>query len=56
MAKVTVRHNRLSYYSSLLMILLGLVTWLFINGIFGIILVLIGLAMFWFYRRQTRPA
>lgn len=54
MAKVTVRHNRLSRYSALLMILLGLVTLLFLSGFYGSILTAIGLVMYWFYRRQTR--
>jgi len=54
MTKVTVRHSRLSRYSALLMVFLGLFTWLFINGQFGVVLIAIGLVMYWFYRRQTR--
>jgi len=56
MAKVTVRHSRLSRASSLGMILLGVVTFLFVSGGVGLILIVIGLVMFWFYRRQTRGA
>lgn len=56
MAKVTVRHSRLSRYSSMGMILLGVLTWLFVNGILGPILLVIGLVMFWFYRRESRGA
>ncbi len=51
MARVRVRHSRLSRYSSLLMMALGVFTWLFVNGILGPILFVIGLAMFWFSRR-----
>ncbi|HEV2389760.1 MAG TPA: hypothetical protein VGS04_03455 [Nitrososphaerales archaeon] len=55
MAKVTVQHDRLSRYSALLMILLGVVTWLF-YGFPGVIIIAVGLLMYWFYRRQTRTA
>lgn len=55
MAKVTVRHDRLSRYSALLMIMLGLVTWFF-YGFPGVVIILIGLAMYWFYRRQSGAA
>ena len=54
MAKVTVRHNRLSRYSSLVMILLGLFALLFVSGFYGLIITTIGVVMFWFYRRQSR--
>jgi MFS superfamily sulfate permease-like transporter len=54
MAKVTVHHDRLSRSSSILMILLGVFTWLFVNGVAGVIIAMVGLVMFWFYRRQTR--
>jgi hypothetical protein len=54
MAKVTVRHSRLPRYSSILMMALGVFTWLFVNGIGGAIIFLIGLAMYWLYRRQSR--
>jgi len=53
MAKVTIHHDRLSRYSSLGMILLGVITFPF-SGFFGIILIVIGLAMYWLYRRQSR--
>ena len=53
MAKVTVRHGRLSYYSSLLMIALGLVTLLFISGFFGLILIVVGALMYRFARKGS---
>jgi hypothetical protein len=52
----TVRHSRLSRSSSLGMILLGAVTFLFVSALIGLILIAIGAVMFWFYRRQTRAA
>jgi hypothetical protein len=52
----TVRHSRLSRSSSLGMILLGVVTFLFVSALIGLILMAIGVLMFWFYRRQTRDA
>lgn len=55
MTKVTVQHDRLSRYSALLMILLGVVTWFF-YGFPGVIIIGVGLLMYWFYRRQTRLA
>ena len=55
MAKVTVHHDRLSRYSALLMIALGIVTWLF-YGFPGVVIAAVGLVMYWFYRRQTRVA
>jgi hypothetical protein len=54
MSEVTVRHSRLSRGSSLGMILLGVFTFLFVSGIAGLGIILVGLAMYWFYRRQTR--
>lgn len=56
MAKVTVKHSRLSRGSSLGMILLGVITLLFVSGFVGLIIIAIGVAMYWFYRRQSRPA
>lgn len=56
MAKVTVKHSRLSRGSSLGMILLGVLTLLFVSGFVGLILIAIGLAMYWLYRRQSRPS
>jgi hypothetical protein len=53
MAKVTVHHDRLTRYSSIGMILLGIVTWL-IYGFPGVVITAIGLVMYWFYRRQSR--
>ncbi|MGH9917888.1 MAG: hypothetical protein ACRD6W_03300 [Nitrososphaerales archaeon] len=53
MAKVTVQHDRLSRYSALLMIGLGLVTWFF-YGFPGVVIIVVGLIMYWFYRRQSR--
>jgi hypothetical protein len=55
MAKVTVHHDRLSRYSALLMILLGVVTWFF-YGFPGVVIIAVGLIMYWFYLRQTRVA
>ncbi len=56
MAKVTVRHSRLSRYSSIGMILLGVFTLLFVSGFFGLVLIIIGSVMYWFYGRQTRSS
>ncbi len=56
MAKVTVHHNRLTRYSSIGMMLLGLFTLLFVSGFIGIILIIIGYVMYTYYRRQTRVA
>lgn len=53
MAKVTVKHSRLSRGSSLGMILLGVLTFLFVSGFVGLIIIVVGLVMYWFYRRQT---
>ena len=53
MAKVTVQHDRLSRYSALLMITLGVVAWFF-YGFPGVVIIVIGLVMYWFYRRQIR--
>jgi hypothetical protein len=55
MAKVTVRHNRLSRFSSVAMMLLGIVTLLFVNSPAGIALTAIGLVMYLVYRRGSRP-
>ena len=54
MAKVSVRHSRLPRYSSILMMALGVLTWLFVNGQAGPIIFVIGLVMYLFYRRQSR--
>jgi hypothetical protein len=56
MAKVTVKHSRLSRGSSLGMILLGVLTLVFVSGFFGLVLIVIGLVMYQFYRRQTRAS
>ncbi len=56
MANVKIRHSRLSRNSSLGMIGLGVITFLFVSAGVGIILMIVGLVMFWFYRRQTRAA
>jgi hypothetical protein len=53
MAKVTVKHSRLSRGSSFGMILLGVFTLLFVSGFIGIILIVIGFVMYQIYRRQT---
>ncbi|HUK75489.1 MAG TPA: hypothetical protein VLU99_06815 [Nitrososphaerales archaeon] len=54
MAQVKIKHSRLSRGSSLGMILLGVLTLLFVSGFFGLILIAIGLVMYWFYRRGMR--
>lgn len=56
MAKVRVQHDRLTRYSALLMIALGVLTWLFVNGELGGVLAVIGLVMYWIYRRQSPRA
>ncbi len=59
MARVTVRRSRLSSYSSLLMVALGIVTYLFVNPPAGIALMALGGIMYLFYRRlsgRQRPA
>ncbi len=56
MAKVTVRHSRLSRYSSIGMVLLGVFTLLFVSGFYGLVLIIIGAVMYWFYGRQTRSS
>ncbi len=56
MAKATVRHGRLSYYASLLMMLLGVFTLLFVSGFFGIVLIVVGALMYRFYKKgSTEP-
>jgi hypothetical protein len=52
MADLTVRHNRLSYFSSVGMMLLGVVTFFFVNSDAGLALTVLGLVMYLFYRRQ----
>jgi hypothetical protein len=54
MAKVTVKHSRISRGSSIAMMLLGVITLLFVSGLVGLILIAIGGVMYWFYRRQTK--
>jgi hypothetical protein len=54
MAKVKVHHDRLTRYSSIGMMLLGLFTLLFVSGFFGIILIVIGYVMYRYYRRQSK--
>ena len=56
MARVTVHHDRLSRYSSIGMMLLGVVTLLFVSGFFGLVLIVIGAIMYRYYRRQTARA
>lgn len=56
MAKVTVHHNRLTRYSSIGMMLLGVFTLLFVSGFIGVVLIVIGYVMYTYYRRQTRAA
>lgn len=54
MAKVTVKHSRISRGSSIGMLLLGVITLLFVSGFFGLILIAVGGVMYWFYRRQSK--
>jgi hypothetical protein len=54
MAKVKIKHSRLSRGSSIGMILLGVLTLLFVSGFVGLILIAIGAVMYWFYKRGMR--
>jgi len=56
MVKVRVHHDRLTRYSSIGMMLLGLFTLIFVSGFFGIILIVIGYVMYRYYRRQSLRA
>lgn len=56
MARVRLQHDRLSRYSSIAMILVGVFTLLFVSGFFGLIITVVGVVMWWFYRRQARAA
>jgi len=56
MAKVKVHHDRLTRYSSIGMMLLGLFTLLFVSGFFGVILIVMGYVMYRYYRRQSMRA
>jgi hypothetical protein len=51
--KVTVRHNRMSGFSSIAMALLGVFTYLFVNSVAGFIITILGVAMYLFYRRMN---
>jgi hypothetical protein len=51
--KVTVRHNRLSGFSSIAMALLGVLTYLFVNSVAVFIITMLGVAMYLFYRRMN---
>jgi hypothetical protein len=54
--RVTVRHSRLSGFSSIAMTLLGVFTYLFVNAGAGFIIAIIGIAMYLFYRRMNSPS
>jgi hypothetical protein len=54
LANTTVPQSRLSLYSSVLMMALGIVTLSFVNILGGAILTLVGLGMYFFYRRLQR--
>ena len=54
MANSSVPRSRLSLYSSILMMVLGLVTIWAVQVLGGAILTLVGLAMYFFYRRLER--
>ena len=51
MARATIHHNRLSRYSSLLMIALGVVSYFFVSRALGAVLAAIGFAMYAVYLR-----
>jgi hypothetical protein len=53
MVTVKVHHDRLTRYSSIGMMLLGLFTLLFVSGFVGLILIVAGYVMYRYYRRQT---
>jgi Ca2+/Na+ antiporter len=55
MARATVHHNRLSRYSSLLMIALGLVTYFLVSRELGVALAAIGFLMYAVYLRLNAP-
>lgn len=52
----TVRHSNLSRNSSIGMIVLGLLTFLILSWLIGLVMMAVGLVMYWFYRKQTRAA
>lgn len=54
MDKTTVRGSRLSSYSSVLMMLLGIVAFLFVDWRLGIVLIVVGYVMYRFYLRQRK--
>ena len=54
MANSSVPQSRLSLYSSVLMMGLGIVTIFFVTIIGGAVLTLVGLCMYFFYRRLQR--
>ena len=54
--KVVVQHDRLTRFSSIGMMLLGLFTLLFVSGFIGLILIVAGYVMYRYYRRQTLRA
>lgn len=54
MANPSVPRSRLSLYSSVLMMALGIVTIWAVQVLGGVILTLVGLAMYFFYRRLQR--
>ncbi len=54
MPQVGVRRSRLSLYSSVGMMGLGIITLLFVSILVGMILTAIGLLMYFFYRRLER--
>ena len=54
MANPSVPRSRLSLYSSVLMMALGIITIWAVQVLSGAILTLVGLAMYFFYRRLQR--
>ena len=54
MANSSVPRSRLSLYSSVLMMALGIITIWAVQVLSGAILTLVGLAMYFFYRRLQR--
>ena len=54
MGQVRARPSRLSPAASIIMIVLGILSFLYVNGYAGLILILLGIAMYAAYLRVTR--
>jgi len=55
MAQVRVEHDRLTRYSAIGMIVVGILGILFL-GFLGLVITAVGVVMWWYYRRQTQQA